>query len=133
MATGMSAHVAGTVGPRDSRHLRVVTGPGVVDQICPRLTGGIGDGGPPGVDTDHQIRKGRTDRRDERHDPAKLFAGADLRPGTCLDPANVDRIGAVRHGARHRCQGEVVVEVAAGVVEGVGCAVDDCQQARLPW
>ena len=108
-----------------------MTGPRVVDQICPDVAGGIGNVGPPGVNTDHQIRIGLADGCDERHHPALFLAGAHFGPRACLDPADVDRVGTVGHRTRDCGQGHLVVEKAAGIVEGVGGAVDDGQQGRL--
>ena len=70
MATRVCAQVARTMSPGDSRQLGVVSCPGVVDEIRPRGTGGVGNVGPPGVDADHQIGMGGPDPGNKRHDPA---------------------------------------------------------------
>jgi len=72
-----------------------------------------------------------TDRGDERHHPAHLLGCADLRPGACLDPSDIDGVGAVGDGAGHGRQRNLVVEIAPCVEEGVGRAVDDRHQPRI--
>ena len=128
---GVGADVRRAPAGRDRRHLRVVPGPGVVDQVRPDRARRVGDLGPPGVDADDELRVRRADRLDERHHPGQLLGRADLGARAGLDAADVDGVGAGGHGPLDRLEGHVVVQEHALVVEGVGGAVDDREQACL--
>jgi len=75
------------------------------------------------------------DRRDQAGDPVDLGGRGHLVAGARLDPADVDDVGAVRHGLAGRVERGGEFTGGTLVEKGVGCAVDhghDAERAGFP-
>ncbi len=61
---------------------------------------------------------------DEADDPVDLLLGGHLLTGACLDPADVEHVGAGRHRLVGSCEGHLVVELPGTDEERVRGAVE---------